>query len=411
MEDKTPTTPMDEQVRQLHAELRKTRPGRLTVFLGAGASCDYGIPTMKESAAMLRDVLAGKKTVDTEFSEQAEAALQQLTTGKGNGQPGWDIEQLLTRLYQLQEVVCFSGQQFADTKASIGGQELSQEAIKAATDELLKFHVEMCQLAAKKYSTREGDGSVSYLADFVRVLSSYDNMGLRLFTINIDLCIEAAITMLEHRPTRYRRPDIRLVDGFGTSIVPIFDRRNFRVPAASEYGAYPVYLWKLHGSVDWRFSLCHTTGEQQPREVADGERVIVRRFTDALAQPLRECGALREDLSDNIVVYPTPAKYSQTYTFPYMELFEAFRGTMEKTDLLLVVGTSFPDLHIRAAIRAFAHRDDTKLFVVDPSMEQSTLVKLLDDTPSLQPIIRVGLKDFVEKLKAVDAAQPVAKQA
>jgi thiamine pyrophosphate-dependent acetolactate synthase large subunit-like protein len=94
-----------------------------------------------------------------------------------------------------------------------------------------------------------------------------------------------------------------------------------------------------------------------------------------------------------------------------MELFEAFRGTMEKTDLLLVVGTSFPDLHIRAAIRAFAHRDDTKLFVVDPSMEQSTLVKLLDDTPSLQPIIRVGLKDFVEKLKAVDAAQPVAKQA
>jgi NAD-dependent SIR2 family protein deacetylase len=404
-------TSVEEQVRQLHAELRKTRPGGLTVFLGAGSSYDYGIPTMMESAAILRDVLAGKKAVGTLLDDKTRAVLGQLTASEAEGQATWNIEQLLTRLYQLQDIICCDAQHFADTEARIGGQALSKDAIKAATSDLLKFHVEMCQLEAKKYVTRPGDRSVAYLADFVRLLSRYDHSGLRLFTINIDLCVEAAITMLEHRPMRRRVPDVRLVDGFGTSIVPVFDIQNFRISSTSEYGGYPVYLWKLHGSVDWRYSVCFECGGKDEPCSDDSERIVVRRYADALTTPLQECGAVRKDPPDSIVVYPTPAKYSQTYTFPYIELFEAFRATMEKTDVLLVVGTSFPDQHIKAAIRAFAHRDDTKLFVIDPNMGQAMLVKVFENVPALQPIIGSGLKDFVEKLGAVDATESEAKSA
>lgn len=405
-------TTVDDQVKQLHAELRKINPGRWAVFLGAGASYDYGIPTMKESAAVLREVLAGKKQPGIAIREDARAVLHQLVGNPSNGEPGWDIEQLLTRLYQLQLVTYTESQPFAKTSTSVDGKALTHEAIKVATDELLKYHVEMCQLSSRKLANHDG-GSVGYLADFLRLLADYDKTGLRLFTINIDLCVEAAITMLAHRPARDRRPDMTLVDGFGTSVVPVFDLRNFRASVPPELGAYPVYLWKLHGSVDWRFSTCLRTRACPATQDAPSseEKVIVRRSPDGLVDQLQDCQALQRDASgEEIVVLPTPAKYATTYTFPYIDLFESFRRTIENVDLLLVVGTSFPDQHIRAVVRAFAHRDKTQLFIIDPTMERGTLVKLFDDVPSVQPVVKIGLKDFVQKLGAIAASEPIAQK-
>ena len=132
----------------------------------------------------------------------------------------------------------------------------------------------------------------------------------------------------------------------------------------------------------------------------------MRRIDNELWGNLANCGALRAKptaQSRPIVIFPTPAKYSQTYTFPYMDMFEAFRRTLEEVELLICVGTSFPDQHIRSAVRSFVERDNTLLFVVDPHVTFDTLKSFFGQSRSVQPVIGLGFEKFVQEFRTLEA--------
>lgn len=400
----------ESPVLNLHNSLRQAKD-RWAVFLGAGASYDYGIPTMKEIA----DILRGLIQANTPKHGITESTLEllRILCPDGGKSPAvcWNIEELLTRLYQVLDAANAAGSVFTPVTTTIGKSEVSGEAICTASDELTQFMAEMCDLSSHQLASH-GPGKVDYLADFFLAMASFGkptNRLIRVFSTNIDLCVEAAIARLSQRTRASRRPDLILVDGFEGSILPTFNMNCFRREHGSFDDHCAIYYWKLHGSVDWTYSQAisgDTTGEGCDGTYGD-HSIIIRRVGNELTQQLEECGALSCDKSDprrRIVIFPTPAKYSQTYTFPYMDMFEAFRRTLEEVELLICVGTSFPDQHIRSAVRSFTERDDALLFVVDPHVKNGTLKKHFGPSRSVQPVISMGFSQFIKEFKVLETA-------
>ena len=241
------------------------------------------------------------------------------------------------------------------------------------------------------------------------------NRLVRVFTTNIDLCVEAALVRLSQRSRPNRRPDVVLVDGFESAILPTFNMGCYTRAESAPGNRCAVYYWKLHGSVDWTYAQpLDTAGTKEGEGFSDQSR-IVRRVNSKLWDNLAKCGALHAKPtaeSPPIVIFPTPAKYSQTYTFPYMDMFEAFRRTLEEVELLICVGTSFPDQHIRSAVRSFVERDNTLLFVVDPQVTSDTLKPFFGQSRSIQPVISMGFRKFVQEFKTLEAvtgSTPIAE--
>jgi thiamine pyrophosphate-dependent acetolactate synthase large subunit-like protein len=85
------------------------------------------------------------------------------------------------------------------------------------------------------------------------------------------------------------------------------------------------------------------------------------------------------------------------------------KRTLEEIELLICIGTSFPDQHIRSAIRSFVERDNTLLFVVDPQGKSDNLKSLFGVSRSVQPVISMGFSPFVKEFKSLDAMPDTTK--
>lgn len=397
----------ESPVSNLHDSLRAAKQ-QWAVFLGAGASYDYGIPTMAEVADILRALVRDSKA-EHRISESTLKLLKKLCPDDGKTPRTWNIEDLLTRLSQLLDAAGNTQGGFAPVTTAVDKSEIPAESIEQASEELIGFMATMCDLSSRKY-TSHGTGKVEYLADFFLAMASFGKPAsrmIRVFSTNIDLCVEAALVRLSQRSRADRRPDLVLVDGFDSSILPTFNVSCYRPLARSLPDTCAVYYWKLHGSIDWTYSQAISKSEPPEKEAGFSDQsIIVRCIAEELFGSLVDCGAVsgrQPDTKGRIVIFPTPAKYSQTYTFPYMDMFEFFRRTLEEIELLICVGTSFPDQHIRSAIRSFVERDNTLLFVIDPEVKDDTLKSLFGASRSVQPVISMGFAQCVKEFKALDA--------
>ena len=394
----------DSPVLHLHNSLRQAKE-RWAVFLGAGSSYDYGIPTMVEIANILRDMIKAEKP-EHGISDTTLRFLSHLCP-ESDEASCWNIEDLLTRLYQLLDVTASPHSGFATVTTNVGETQVDSKAIRLASDELTRFMALMCDLASQKLTTH-GTGRVDYLSDFFVAMATFGssaNRLIRLFTTNVDLCIEAAMVHLSQRSRSDRRPDIMLIDGFESSILPTFNMGCYTRPS-SKLSRCTLYYWKLHGSVDWTYAQSLKDADREGKEGFSDQSIIVRRIDSKLWKDLADCGSLHAKTAAEeqpIVIFPTPAKYSQTYTFPYMDMFEAFRRTLEEVELLICAGTSFPDQHILSAVRSFVERDNTLLFVVDPQLTNENIRSLFGQSRSVQPVISMGFENFVKEFKTLEA--------
>ena len=400
-------------VSNLHGSLRGAKQ-QWAVFLGAGATYDYGIPTMAEIAGMLRGLIRTNKA-EHGISQPTLKLLKMLCPEDGETPANWNIEDLLTRLSQLLDAAGTAHAGFAPVTTAVGKSDISAQSISEASEELIGFMAEMCDLSSRKH-TNHGTGKVDYLADFLLAMATFGkpvSRLIRVFSTNIDLCVEAALVRLSQRARADRRPDLVLVDGFDSAILPTFNLGCYSQQARALPDTCALYYWKLHGSIDWTYSRAiSNSGSPEKEAPYSDQSIIVRRIEDALSEKLANCGAISAKQpapSKRIVIFPTPAKYSQTYTFPYMDMFEAFRRTLEEIELLICVGTSFPDQHIRSAIRSFIERDNTLLFVIDPQVKDASLKSLFGVSRSVQPVIGMGFAQFVKEFKALDAMTSAAQ--
>jgi len=414
---------MSEIIEAFYSDLRKIKEGKFAIFLGAGSSYDYGIPTMDEMALMLVEELQGAKKYEVFDDKTIEVlcAISGVAKEKKKDKKDaetktnkWNIEDLLTRLQHILDASEDKDSLFPSVTTAIGDKSFSKEDILSTELKLIEFMVRCYQLGAAK-DTKHGDKTVKYLADFFELIGEFHN-SISIFTTNNDLCVEAAIMRLSQRQKSLRKKEFYLVDGFSHGILPTFSISNFSLIPPSASNRVVVYLWKLHGSIDWMF--CNpiksdSAKEKQEDVIAryNDDSIICRNIDGSDLEKFKEAGAISKDVTfDNskTMIFPTPSKYSQAFNNPYMDLYQAFRRTLETIELLLVIGTSFPDGHINSAIKAFLGRDNSMIYIIDPNIKKDLVCKILGDCNGIQPIIQAGFKNFINEILKVEAAQEEA---
>ncbi|MCY3764584.1 MAG: SIR2 family protein [Gemmatimonadetes bacterium] len=167
---------------------------------------------------------------------------------------------------------------------------------------------------------------------------------VNLFTLNYDTLIEQATDA----------EGVVLLDGFVGTTRRVFRpesyERDLYFPAETTEGRVHrfdrvLHLYKLHGSISW-------ISEQPTLDNPYGVSVKSSDLCD----------------SDRLLIFPTPAKFTEMLGMPYAELFRRFASTVTRPQsVLFVVGYGFGDEHVNAIIRQALAVPSFTLVVIDPN--------------------------------------------
>lgn len=193
-----------------------------------------------------------------------------------------------------------------------------------------------------------------------------------IFTLNYDTLLEQAADT----------EGIMLVDGFMGTLHRTFRPESydmdFYFPAQTTEGRVhrfdrALHLYKLHGSVSWHGS------------AVDGHLY-----------------AASEESSDDVLIFPTGAKYGQTLAMPYSELFRRFSNTIaQPQSVLFAIGYGFGDGHVNTLIRQALAIPSFTLIVVDPKPSSEFVARLRESEDERIWIVEGALgyfQSFVESL-------------
>lgn len=120
-----------------------------------------------------------------------------------------------------------------------------------------------------------------------------------------------------------------------------------------------VYLYKIHGSVNW----------------IEDEASNKESFFTIKELPLRNSSA-----NSSVLVYPTPLKQNKSLGAPYVDLFREFQHKLlEPNTVLFVIGYSFSDEHVNDIIyRALATNSTMNLVVINDIGDDKVISKIED---------------------------------
>lgn len=183
----------------------------------------------------------------------------------------------------------------------------------------------------------------------------------KIFTLNYDLLFEQAAS----------KGGYVVIDGFSFNTPRMFNGTNFdydivtrntnRAISEESFSPKVFHLYKIHGSLDWE--LIHNR---------DVETFIK---TDCPQTP--------------VIIYPSNSKYEASYEQPYFEMISRFQQELRgKNTLLIVIGFSFYDKHIKAMI--------TEALNVNPSI---TMIVICPDVKNESKY--VDIKEKAETMKNV----------
>lgn len=168
-----------------------------------------------------------------------------------------------------------------------------------------------------------------------------------IFTTNYDLYSELALDSL----------GIHYVNGFSGGIKKYFNPTIFNYALAEKMDLSQskwsvidnfVYLYKLHGSVNWI------------QDSEDTKLFKVREIQEATFTNLEK--------KEVIMIHPTPLKYNASMGSPYSDLFREFqKKLMQNNNVLITIGYSFSDEHINNLIyQAFTIPSFRLIIIADP---------------------------------------------
>jgi hypothetical protein len=120
-----------------------------------------------------------------------------------------------------------------------------------------------------------------------------------------------------------------------------------------------VYLYKIHGSVNW----------------IEDETTNTDSFFSIKELPLRNTNT-----NTSVLVYPTPLKQNKSLGAPYVDLFREFQHKLlEPNSVLFVIGYSFSDEHVNDIIyRALATNSTINLVIINYIEEDKVIVRIDD---------------------------------
>ena len=312
---------------------------KVSLFLGAGASTSYWMPTTLK----LKEELAERRAKDAEGGGAGSGGEPDVWSDLLSDSNGLDIEHVLLladtvdALYRTERgrhLIANSGRLGRTLKEVMGvGREARREVFRRyAWDHDLD------------------ENARDLLGPLVRMAMSMNgNWRVSVFTTNYDKAVESFC----------EEDGITLHDGFK------LDVKTGRRAWAGDFGcgdkaAAPgaVGLYKLHGSLDWK-----RNGKHGALRVDYDGRSDSEYYRDVLIHP---------SLAD---------KKGEIKTEPYKTIHDSFKRELESSDACIVVGFSFRDDPIASVFRRFAEGDGKTLIVVGPDAKRDVHRSILEGEP------------------------------
>lgn len=301
-------------------------------FLFGSGTSSHSIPTM----AGLLETLS--KKIPLEVSKDMLGLFEQLKKTNNN-----NLEQILSVLYSQREALKGMGKGVKETAKLI---------------EFIENHI--------FNSINVGLSHENYKKDLKNYQKFYQKLALRsrdmsrinVFTTNNDLFNERALDNL----------NIHYINGFGGGLGRFFNPALFNYTyskrldsSISKYEPVEnlVYLYKIHGSINW---------------IEDDTNINSFFKVKELPADMIQKG------ENNVLIYPTPMKQNKSLGSPYVDLFREFQHKLlEPNGVLFVIGYSFSDEHVNDIIyRALATNTTFNLVILN-NVEGSVISKIEDN--------------------------------
>ncbi|NMR33215.1 hypothetical protein HIO71_03220 [Chryseobacterium aquaticum] len=291
-------------------------------LFGSGTSAG-AIPTMKEMFKAVEDKIETLEVVKREFYQSI--TLQQPE----------NLEELLGILYASRHY-------------------LSSDSLKK---DLLDICNELISIVEEVIFVKINiDINDSTYADSLDLYKSFylkvahrnkDLSRISIFTTNNDLFNEFALDNL----------NISYINGFNGGISRFFNPAFFNYTyskrmdtSIEKYEPIEnlVYLYKIHGSVNWYEDLSNANTFFKIKEETSVSNLVYSK-------------------DKNTLIYPTPTKQNKSLGSPYTEMFREFqKKLLEPHTVLFVVGYSFSDEHVNNIIyQALATNTTVNLVIIN----------------------------------------------
>ena len=300
-------------------------------FFGAGTSCAFGLPTMKQLTDQVRSSLSTLSTFQPLF-ENAEKTIKDLTR-----KDPITLEDILTYLREVRELT--RGQE------SFHFNELNGVQAK-------KLDLGICSEIFKTIKKASETADIVPLRRFFTWYESANRGFLKeIYTTNYDMLLEMA---MEANYTPY-------FDGFVGSYEPFFSPESIETfPGENDSMARWIRLWKIHGSLNWT----------KESEANGTSKRIIR--TGHIEGPKNE-----------LMIYPSREKYNLSRKEPYVAYFDRLKNYLNRGELVFIVsGYSFLDEHINEIIYN-ALRNNNRLYVLVFCYEDEQVERMLPCATSL----------------------------
>lgn len=284
-------------------------------FLFGSGTSHGAIPTMSELYTSL---------AFTDKEKQLEAEFKNIATKCEN-----NLEKCLTVMYAAR--THYQGVEVTATKKK-KNIESQLRLYEAMIDKVEKHIFNSINIGFDK---ENHDKVLGYYKTFYQKLAlrTKDNSRIRVFTTNNDLFSETALDAL----------NIHYINGFSGGLHKYFNPAIFNYTLSKRMDTSidkyepvenMVYLYKIHGSVNWRESHNQTNNYFEIEEVVPSET----------------------SQDGSVLIYPTPTKQDKSLGSPYVDLFREFQNKLlEPHSVLFVIGYSFSDRHVNDIIyRALA---------------------------------------------------------
>ena len=287
------------------------KENEIIFLLGAGASANADIPVSSQMDDRIKNLITNDS--DWKRYEKLYYLIKSginYSAGLSGQSSTFNIETLLFVLEELKQKEKHLLYPF------IGSWNIRFNEVVKDNFKLIESFMKEIKKKLKEWVDLEDERKAEYFKHLA-ILRQELNFPLRIFTLNYDKCIETN--------TNNTGFEFTLERGFD----PVTRKWNYKLFDPIRDLESDVYLYKLHGSIDWK---------------RDANTNIVSYSNGVARNP---------DL-----IFGTQNKLS--YSDPYLFLFSQFRHYTLSAKLIVCIGYSFADEHINGLIEQAIKQDDTK---------------------------------------------------
>lgn len=322
-----------KMIKQKISELSNIK--NLNFLFGAGTSSE-AIPTMKQLYSDAFDLINKSRIL------KSDAKLLFKSIERDN------LEDILNILYAKK--IYLSGLTRDKKKNSELDSVLS--LIKFIQNEMFeKINIDLNSAKASKLL-------ITYKSFYQKVaLRNKDLSRINVFTTNNDLLNEKALDSLNYN----------FNNGFGGGVDRYFNPARFKYtfsikvdPNLEKFEPLEnmVYLYKLHGSINWI--------ESSGNSLFNVQEV-----------PINSNYQKRDN--DHVLIYPTPLKQAQSLGSPYSDIIREFQTKLSQPNsALFIIGYSFSDDHLNNIIYQTLSTNASISIIIFGAHEKCPLTKIND---------------------------------